>query len=225
MALQWPSIPNTFAPNTPARSNEVNSNFTALKNAQSNFTTISSADYTILDSDGFRVVYVSTGDADRIITLPTAADNEGRIITVKKIDAGTGGVAVTPESPALIDGAGFAFPFYNRNDFVTVQSNGTNWFILGSNNAAFTENANQVFMARMFSRGVSFSATTTADLTVSAYGMNADYCTPVAIYENSGVKANEDFSIERPTTTTLRFRVGITSSSTYIALIVGEGIG
>ena len=63
-----------------------------------------SADYTITDTDA-NTVFVTTAATDRTITLPTAADNAGRIITVKKVDDGTGKVIIDGEGAETIDGA------------------------------------------------------------------------------------------------------------------------
>src|SRR5690606_3378053 len=57
-------------------------------------TVAKSADYTITDIDNVRTILMTTSSTDRTVTLPTAADNTHRIITVKKVDSGTGKVVV-----------------------------------------------------------------------------------------------------------------------------------
>jgi len=48
------------------------------------------ADYTILDDDGFGVIKMTVGSStDKTATLPTVADNIDREITLYKVDAGT----------------------------------------------------------------------------------------------------------------------------------------
>jgi len=82
--------------------------------------TLTSAHYTVL-------VDATTGN--RIITLPAAASNTGRVYNVKKIDATGFTVTIDPNAAELIDGAAnkiIAAQWTN----VAFQSNGTSWFIL-----------------------------------------------------------------------------------------------
>jgi hypothetical protein len=64
------------------------------------------------------------------ITLPAPTNFAGRIYTIKKI--GTGGIdnalTITPTS-ATIDG-GSSYVIYNDWTFVTMQTDGTNWYII-----------------------------------------------------------------------------------------------
>lgn len=48
--------------------------------------TVTGADYTILDNDGYQTVYVDCSGSDRTITLPATANNVGRRIRIVKID-------------------------------------------------------------------------------------------------------------------------------------------
>ena len=54
---------------------------------------VSSAGYTVLDTDGYDVIAVSTGSTNRTVTLPASATNAGRRITFKKTDSGTGNLS------------------------------------------------------------------------------------------------------------------------------------
>ena len=72
-----------------------------LKRASINV--VSSADYTITDTDGYTEIWVSTGASDRTITLPTLADNQGRKIKVIKTDSGVGDVIVDGEGSETIN--------------------------------------------------------------------------------------------------------------------------
>lgn len=88
-----------------------------------------SANYTITDSDNARVVAVTTGSTTRTVTLPTAADNENRIITIKKVDSGTGLVTVDGEGAETIDGFS-TWTLYTHGEAVEIICDGSNWQIL-----------------------------------------------------------------------------------------------
>lgn len=88
------------------------------------------ADYTILDDDGVVNLFVTTGATDRTMTLPTAADNSGRIITVKKVDSGANKVILDGEGAETIDGALTQTGITSQYDFCTLQCDGTEWHII-----------------------------------------------------------------------------------------------
>lgn len=67
------------------------------------FTSVS-ADYTVLDNDGYMVINVTTGVSNRTITLPTLADNQGRFLTVFKLDSGAGEIILDGEGAETISG-------------------------------------------------------------------------------------------------------------------------
>lgn len=112
-----------------------------------------SADYTVTDTDNIRTVGMTTGASARTVTLPTAADNTHRIITVKKVDNGAGTCTVDGEGSETIDGA-TTLVLTSQYDGVTIQCDGTNWKILDRGLAATsTESgivslASQVFAGR-----------------------------------------------------------------------------
>lgn len=92
-----------------------------------------SADYTVLDNDGHSIIYMTTGSStDKTVTLPTAADNAGRVITVKKVDSGTNALILVDDAgdSALIDGAA-SQSLYTAFEFLSVQSDGSTWHIIG----------------------------------------------------------------------------------------------
>ena len=82
---------------------------------------ITAADNTIL---------ANTSSAPFTVTLPSPTNIAGRIYTIKKI--GTGGIdnelTITPTS-GTIDG-GASYIIYNDWTFVSLQTDGTNWFII-----------------------------------------------------------------------------------------------
>ncbi len=219
----WPNIPNTFTAGSSAKSAEVNANFSALRDAMAKFHAVSD-DYTVLDTDGYRFIYVTAGGTGRTITLPTAADNEGRVITVKKVDSGIAQVGVVGEvGGETVDGETFGVTFNQINEFVTVHSNGSVWRVIGGNIGRVVPGGFFAYQTTQGEFDFVFTATLTADLTISAYGMSSRVCSVPAIFEATGSYADEDFSVERPTITTLRLRVGITTTATFKAIVQGRG--
>lgn len=91
--------------------------------------TAKSADYTVTDTDGIYTVLMTTSSTNRTVTLPTASDNSGRVISVKKVDTGTGKCTVDGEGSETIDGA-TTFDLVDQDDYVTMQCDGTGWNII-----------------------------------------------------------------------------------------------
>lgn len=86
--------------------------------------------YTVAATD-----YTLTGDATSAaftITLPTAASVAGKIYVIKKIDASGNAVTVGTTSSQTIDGS-TTYSLASQWKYVTVQSNGSNWIIIGNN--------------------------------------------------------------------------------------------
>ncbi len=88
------------------------------------------ANYTVTDTDGYdTITFDTTLTADRTVTLPTASDNTGRQLTIKKNDSSEYRVLVTEEGTDAIDGySTVVVPL--QYDFITIQSNGTTWHII-----------------------------------------------------------------------------------------------
>jgi hypothetical protein len=63
------------------------------------------------------------------IALPTAASSSGRVYVIKKIDSSGNAVTINPNGAELIEGAA-TYPVAAQWDSVTVQSNGTAWYVL-----------------------------------------------------------------------------------------------
>ena len=97
--------------------------------AKSGVKAVASADYTILDNDGYSIVNVTTGASDRTMTLPTAADNAGRYITIAKADSGAGFVIVDGEGAETINGAA-TNTLHVQYAFLTLLCNGTTWIVV-----------------------------------------------------------------------------------------------
>lgn len=87
-----------------------------------------SASYAIGDTDDVRSVLVTTGGTDRTVTLPDPSTNVNRILTIKKVDSGVG-ILTVDGNGANIDGYGTEI-ITSQYDWMTVQSDGTNWHVL-----------------------------------------------------------------------------------------------
>jgi hypothetical protein len=90
---------------------------------------ITNDDYSILDNDNIRTILCSTGAVDRTFTLPTATANINRIITFKKITDTVGNVIIDCEGIETIDGVTDK-TISTFNDTLTVQCDGTNWYVI-----------------------------------------------------------------------------------------------
>jgi len=66
------------------------------------------------------------------ITLPTSASKSGQTYTIKKIDASANAITVNTTSSQTIDGA-TTYSLATQYKYVTVISNGSNWFIISNN--------------------------------------------------------------------------------------------
>lgn len=96
---------------------------------QSNTNSVSGANYTILDDDGYEHILVSAGASDRTITLPTAADNTGRKITITKSDSGAGHVIIDGEGSETINGS-TTKTLYLQYRSISLICDGSEWFIV-----------------------------------------------------------------------------------------------
>lgn len=86
--------------------------------------TVSNADYTILDDDGYYLILTSATSANRTITLPDAANNTGRRIMIKRTDA-TAAYYVTVSG--TIEG-NTVHRLFQQYGYLEVISDGTSWF-------------------------------------------------------------------------------------------------
>jgi hypothetical protein len=87
---------------------------------------VSSADYTITDTDGYTTIAVSTGASDRTVTLPTLGDNQNRTIMVIKTDTGAGKVIIDGEGAETINSESNYYIF-KQNDSVTITAYSAGW--------------------------------------------------------------------------------------------------
>jgi hypothetical protein len=86
------------------------------------------ADYVILDDDDYDLVLVDSRTGAKLVTLPTLADNQGRVITVMAEYLG-GAITVDGEGAETIDGIAAAV-LQSKDDFVRVIGTATEWKIL-----------------------------------------------------------------------------------------------
>lgn len=89
---------------------------------------VTSANYTVLDGDGYTTILVTTGASNRTITLPALASNTSRVIRVKKIDTGAGTVIIDGDSAETIEAAS-TYTLYAVNQAVEIQAD-AEWKIL-----------------------------------------------------------------------------------------------
>jgi len=85
--------------------------------------------YTILDTD--KDVFTVDASAGAVtIILPTAADNNGRILTIIKIDSSVNAVTLDGEGTETIDGAETNSIMDAQYDSITLYCDGSEWFII-----------------------------------------------------------------------------------------------
>ena len=96
-----------------------------------------SADYTITDTDGVSGILMTTGASTQTVTLPTAADNTGRVIEFVKVDSGAGTFVIDGEGAETINGA-TTLTIEKQYSSVTLICNGSAWFSIGTPKATQT---------------------------------------------------------------------------------------
>lgn len=86
-----------------------------------------SADYSIDESDDVVLCDATGGAFD--VTLPDAADFNGRRFTIKRLNSGSNSVTVAAASGQTIDGASTSV-LGTQYLAITVISDGSNWFVI-----------------------------------------------------------------------------------------------
>lgn len=92
-------------------------------------TSAKSADYTITDTDMIRTILMTTGASARTVTLPTLADNQGRLLEFKKADSGAGQFIIDGEGSETIDGLA-AITLINQYDSCTLRAGASEWSLV-----------------------------------------------------------------------------------------------
>lgn len=93
--------------------------------ANPNLMSVTTATYTALATDGTLLVDVPAGGAT--ITLPAAASNNGKVLTVKKVDDDAD--TMTFSTAIKIDATN-TFTTLNFATTLRIQSDGTNWWLI-----------------------------------------------------------------------------------------------
>lgn len=96
---------------------------------KSRVNSVSSANYTVLDDDGYETIAVSTGATTRTVTLPTASANTGRKLTITKTDSGAGYITVDGEGAETVNGLTTVSVIF-QYDFIEVLCTGSEWLII-----------------------------------------------------------------------------------------------
>jgi len=88
---------------------------------------VSSANYTITNTDGYSDIDFTTGAVDRTCTLPTLSANIGRIIFISKVDSGVGKVTVIRKgTDTFIDGT-TSVDITNQGDTILIKGSTLGW--------------------------------------------------------------------------------------------------
>jgi hypothetical protein len=93
---------------------------------------VSGANYTILDNDGFDIIRASSTTADRTILMPTLADNIGRKLTIYKEDYNPTSVIVDGEGSETIEDS-LTYELSRQGDSITLLGTSTKWKIISIN--------------------------------------------------------------------------------------------
>lgn len=90
---------------------------------------VQSGSYTITDTDGVKVLLVDDTSSDRTITLPTLADNQGRVLTVQNISSNKGNVTLDGEGSETISGS-LSIDLPMKDSYTKVIATASEWVTL-----------------------------------------------------------------------------------------------
>lgn len=113
------------------KSNGTTASWQAGATSNESLSTKTDTSYTILDNDSFTTILMNiTSATGRTLTLPSPSNNTNRAIRIKRIGTGTGLVTIARNGSESIDGVAANYTLPVSLDWVQLQSDGTNWYIL-----------------------------------------------------------------------------------------------
>lgn len=89
-----------------------------------------SADHTSTDLDS--VVLIDATGGAKTVTLPLAAQNQGKQLKYKKVDASANAVTISRAGSDTIDGA-TSYSLASQYKYVAIVSDGSNWYVVANN--------------------------------------------------------------------------------------------
>lgn len=189
---------------------------TSVKRIATNTTVAKSADYTVLDDDGVVTILMTTGGTNRVVTLPTAADNAGRVLTFKKVDSGTGYLTIDGENAETINDLATIILF-SIGDYVTIQCDGTSWHIIAQRVFEYLHNSNTTTTAGAAdTTSFAYGSSGTAFVAVASTTVNS--VTTKRVRSQNNINDGDLFFVEiRDTGDTGNKWVSISSSPSRVA--------
>jgi hypothetical protein len=96
-------------------------------------TEVKTANYTVTDTDGVSHIEMTAGATDKTVSLPTLADNQGRIISMTLIDVAAGNAIFAGEGAEEILYNGqvmTTLTIWGRGDTVDLKAGTTYWMVI-----------------------------------------------------------------------------------------------
>lgn len=95
----------------------------------SGYKSVSSANYTATQTDGYETILFSTGNSDRTFTTPLVAVSVGRRFKIIKTDTGTGKVTPTAGDGSIV-GPSNGHILFAQGAATEIVCDGTNWYVV-----------------------------------------------------------------------------------------------
>jgi len=197
--------------------------------------TLSSAGYTVLDTDGYDTIEATTGGSNQTVTLPTLANNLGRKITLKKIDGGAGFLYLDGAGSETIDGSTSATTYGapKQNNTVTVVAASAGWVVVSSSSptpaTSMTDAEATMLGRKTYSHGTTYNGGNAPTLTVSGLTLAFVQLTKFIPYQTqSGVwrlRGNYRFSTTGGGTSCTMLINSVTGSAIEAQTFFNSGVG
>lgn len=104
-------------------------NLNYIISTTTNVTTISSSNYTALESDDLILCNCNLNNIN--IALPAASSLQGHEYTIKKIDSTANTVTINPNGAETIDGES-SYTLSSQYQVIQIRSDGTNWYLMAT---------------------------------------------------------------------------------------------